>query len=85
MVQFAFCEPSWATAESPEHIREVGPEGLMPGGGVPVAALCGRDLAKGWDLAGAVTPETVQALASPRDGDGRVFLCPPCADVYLSA
>lgn len=81
---FAFCEPSWATTESREHIRQVGPEGLLPSGGIPEPALCGQDLAKGWDLPAEVTAETVHALASPRDGDGRVFLCTPCAEVYLN-
>lgn len=80
----AFCEPVHATPTSPEHIREVGDEGLKLGGGVPNPALCGRDLRKGWDLSTPVTPDMVTRLAASREGDGRVFLCPACAEAYLS-
>lgn len=79
----AFCEPVSATPTSYEHIREVGEEGLKPGGGVPNLPLCGRDLRRGWDLKTPVTPDMVRTLAAPRPGDGRVFLCPRCADAYL--
>lgn len=80
--QFAFCEPVTATPMSKEHIRPVGPEGLKLGGGVPVPALCGRDLHMGWDLETPVTADMVDRLAAPRPGDGRVFLCGPCADAW---
>jgi hypothetical protein len=81
---FAFCEPVWATPTSHEHIRTVGEEGLKLGGGVPNPALCGRDLRHGWDLKMEVTTESVTSLASPREGDGRVFLCPGCAEAFLT-
>ena len=81
----AFCEHSMAGPTSPEHIRRVGPEGLLPGGGAPGTALCGRDLLRGWDLPQPpVTAEAVHRLRSPRAGDGRVFLCGGCADAALA-
>lgn len=80
----AFCEPVTATPTSYWHIRDVGEEGLKLGGGVPVAPLCGRDLRHGWDLKSEVTPEAVTTGAQPRPGDGRVFVCPTCAAVYLA-
>lgn len=83
-VRLAFCERSMATEYSQNHIRQVGPEGLLPGGGVPGAALCGMDLHKGWDLPQVpVTVEMVRALREPRTGDGKVFLCGGCADAAL--
>lgn len=82
-VTYAYCEPTWATPLSKEHIRKVGPEGLMLGGGVPGEALCGRDLARGWDVPRNVDHTSALVLSSPRLGDGRVFLCPVCADTYL--
>lgn len=81
---FAFCEPVWATPTSCEHIRTVGPEGLKLGGGAPNPALCGLDLRHGWDLKTEVTVESVTSLAAPRAGDDRVFLCPDCAQAYLT-
>lgn len=80
----AFCEPVTATPTSYWHIREVGPEGLKLGGGVPNAPLCGRDLRHGWDLTSKVTPESASTSSQPRPGDGRIFLCPSCAESYLS-
>jgi len=81
----AFCEPVTATPFSHEHIRTVGPEGLKLGGGAPNTVLCGRDLYGGWDLRSEVTPDLVLRLSTPREGDGRVFLCPECADAYQAA
>ena len=77
----AFCETVHATPISVEHLRVVGPEGLMLGGGAPGAALCGRDLAQGWDLQRPVTDETVARLTTP-DDTGRGALCAACADRY---
>lgn len=55
----AFCEPSWATPYSSEHIRLLdGPRRL--GGGIKSPALCGFDLANGWDLQGEVTRERIE-------------------------
>lgn len=81
--EFAFCEPVSATDISPWHIRRVGPEGLKLGGGIPTPPLCGREsVIRGWDLKGEVTPATVLADSTPREGDGRVFLCRACTDAY---
>lgn len=52
--RFAHCERVTATPTSPIHIREVGPEGLKFSGGIVGEALCGRDVARGWDLPGEV-------------------------------
>lgn len=80
---FAFCEPVHATTESAIHIRHVGEEGLKLGGGIPVAPLCGREsVIRGWDLPGAVTPESVHHQSTPRPGDGRIFLCRGCTEAY---
>lgn len=78
---YTFCEPVSATATSHHHIRQVGSDGIKPGGGILGAALCGRDVSRGWDLAGEVTVASVGS--QPRPGDGRVFVCPPCAEKYL--
>jgi hypothetical protein len=83
IVEFAFCEPVSATATSPWHIRRVGPEGLKLGGGIPTPPLCGREsVIRGWDLTSAVTAESVRLGSTPREGDGRVFLCRACTDAY---
>lgn len=79
----AFCETVHATPSSVEHLRTVGPEGLMLGGGAPGAALCGRDLALGWDLQRPVTAETVARLTTP-DDTGRGALCAACAERFRS-
>lgn len=82
-VTHAFCESVHATPDSPVHLRAVGSEGLLPGGGIPTAALCGRDVHGGWDLAeDAVTPERVAEL---RDYTGIGRLCPACVTAYTSA
>lgn len=81
---YSFCEHVGATDTSPIHLRSVGEEGQKFGGGVPGAALCGRDLRKGWDLPQAVTPDSVRFDITPRPGDGRVFGCLACAEIYLA-
>jgi hypothetical protein len=82
---YSFCEPVWATPTSKEHIRAVDEHGLKPGGGIDTDTLCGSDVRRGWDLPTPVTPERVRSLASPLPGDGRIFLCRTCADLYLDA
>jgi hypothetical protein len=83
---FAFCERATATPMSQEHIRRVGPEGLKNGGGAPDTTLCGAPLQGGWDLTTAqtnhVTDAAVRDLSTPRQGDGRVFLCPRCGAAW---
>lgn len=51
-VLFSACETVFAGPRSFWHIRQVGPEGLKPSGGVTSKALCGRDLRGGWDIPG---------------------------------
>jgi hypothetical protein len=84
MTEFAFCERISATASSPQHIRRVGTEGLMLGGGAPETTLCGTLLRGGWDLPSPVTWTLVESLSTPRPSDGRVFLCGDCAESYRS-
>lgn len=59
--QYAFCEPSTNTGIGVEHIRVVGPEGLLVGGGVKGPTLCGRTWPNGWDTQGEVNAETVNS------------------------
>ena len=50
--RLAWCETSTAGALTPNHLRALTPgEALRTGGGLFIQALCGRDLAGGWDLA----------------------------------
>lgn len=76
---YAYCETVLATATSPWHIRQVGPEGLKPGGGVPGNALCGRDLLRGWDLN---RPISLPDLRMLQNYDGPLNVCQACATVY---
>lgn len=85
LLKFAFCEPVTATSMSKWHIRRVGPEGLRFGGGVPIEALCGFDVRRGWDIEAAVTPEFALRLVTPRAGDGNVALCLACYEAWLTA
>lgn len=78
MPLLAFCEPGNAMAMGKEHVRVVGPEGHKYGGGIPGAALCGRDLRKGWDLQRQVTADAIRTLGTARPGDGHVWLCADC-------
>lgn len=81
--EFAFCEPVTATPTSAWHIRRVGEEGLKLGGGIPVAPLCGREsVIRGWDLKSEVTVQSVLDGITPREGDGRIFVCRACASEY---
>jgi hypothetical protein len=80
----AFCEPVYARPMGTEHIREVGPEGFKYGGGIPVAALCGFSVVKGWDLNRPVTGATIAALTEPRAEDLRGWLCNDCASEALA-
>jgi hypothetical protein len=83
VLAFSFCEPVTAIAMGKWHIREVGPEGLKFGGGVPNDALCGRELRFGWDMEAVFTAERALSMVTPREGDGHVFLCPACYQEYL--
>lgn len=78
MAEYAFCEPVWATTSSREHIREVPGDQLKLGGGITEPALCGFDLAGGWDIPTGVTEQRVRrglnAEANPT--------CPACANVW---
>lgn len=81
-VTLALCETSTAGPLTPNHVRQVGPEGLKLGGGIPTPALCGRDLRGGWDLR-AVDAAELQRLADGRTEDGRPFVHPDCASLAL--
>lgn len=77
--ELSFCEPVWATTSSLEHIRLLdGPRRL--GGGIEGVALCGFDLARGWDIQGDVTAERIRrgigAHANPT--------CPVCGSLALA-
>ena len=49
----------------------------------PTPPLCGREsVIRGWDLTSGVTAESVRLGSTPREGDGRVFVCRACADAY---
>ena len=77
----SFCERVNAGPASPVHLRRVGPEGTKLGGGVPGAALCGRDLRHGWDLPQQVTDDLVErGAALPPGQPGRT--CQDCVAVY---
>lgn len=78
--RFAYCEPSHATTVSATHIRTVGPEGLMTGGGVPTPALCGRDLRAGWDLR-SVTARTLAEVRVDYDPNWPGHVCRTCRDL----
>lgn len=70
----SFCETVTARALAPWHIRERdAAEPLKPNGGLFTQALCGRDLAGGWDLpAPQPTPEQIDRLGNA--------VCRGCAD-----
>lgn len=74
----AYCEPSTAFALGRVHVRVLGPVPLSPSG-LPAGtvALCGRDVASGWDLPGDVSTDSLAADAQLRP-DGVVLLCPAC-------
>jgi hypothetical protein len=79
---YAFCEPSYATSYSREHIRIVDGDGLKTGGGIRNRPLCGDDLMFGWDNEGEVTRANVSAgLAS----DANAKVCPRCAALWSLA
>lgn len=72
-----FCEPSPATTFSRMHIRVVGVEGRLYGGGITGSALCGHSRLS-WDVEG---PPLIlaQIQAQPQDGlVGRT--CTACAE-----
>lgn len=72
MMAYAYCESSTAGPLTPWHIRRVGPEGVLPGGGA-LAPIC--NLAAvwigGWDIPG-LTPSVEE---NDRQGSG---VCQRC-------
>jgi hypothetical protein len=81
MAEYAFCEPVWATTRSREHIREVPGDQLKVGGGIDKPALCGFDLAGGWDI-----PRLIDELAVRRGLRAECNpVCPRCADLWAAA
>lgn len=79
VLELVFCEGSWASTASPWHVRATHGQ-VFPGGGAPGGALCGRDLAGGWDLPDVEV--TVDRVASLRDTPhgARPGVCGRCAD-----
>ena len=75
MSEYAFCEPVWASTSSREHIRVVTDGVLHLGGGIDVPALCGFDLARGWDVPTGVTERRVVRGLSAECNP----TCPNCA------
>ena len=84
----SFSEPVWQTG-SRWHIRLVSADGArFPHGGLAsdAAALCGLELARGWDLSPAVTVEFVRGLQARNESagpDGQA-VCGGCAAAYLA-
>ena len=80
MTEYVFCEPVWASTTSHEHIRIVPGDQLKIGGGITEPALCGFDLARGWDIPTGVTEQRVRrglrAETNPT--------CPKCAALWLA-
>jgi len=72
------------------HVRVVGADGVLcPHGGLGVdtVALCGLEMARGWDLSPAVTVDAVRGLLA-RNKEARPgweAICPGCADEYVTA
>jgi hypothetical protein len=78
-VDYAFCEPVWATTSSRTHIRLV-EGGRKLGGGIDSPALCGFDLARGWDL-----PRNLDAGVVSRTLDSQCNpTCPACAAAWVA-
>lgn len=77
MIKLSFCEPGGASPWTRTHLREIGPEGRMPGGGIPGKTLCDSNLRKGWDLDGDVTTASIQDALKP----GMGALCQTCGSI----
>lgn len=76
--RWSWCETAAAGPRSVVHVRALGAEEtLKEGGGLRVGAVCGRDLAGGWDVA-ETTRDEVLASAARTTETGRT--CPRCAD-----
>lgn len=76
----SLCETVTAGPLTPNHVRWVGPEGLKVGGGLrgpALAALCGRDLAGGWDVR-AVDVAELRRLARAGFDSGQQWVCESC-------
>ncbi len=82
-MRLSLCETVTAGPLASNHVRVVGPEGLKLGGGAPGAALCGRDLAKGWDLR-EINAQEIHRLSQSINDAGRPWVCRPCADAALA-
>lgn len=79
MAALSFCERSGASIYSKVHIRTVGPEGRLPGGGIPTPAMCGYDLRGGWDIDGDVTEKSIRDGVEDQTAIGAV--CDVCAEI----
>ncbi len=83
--KFSYCEGSWATANSPWHIRELTAVGKKLGGGIDTASLCGRVqpfgkgsvfTCGGWDLLASIDLDDAQ-------GANRRRVCQACIALLL--
>lgn len=82
----SLCETVTAGPLASNHVRRPGPEGLMPGGGIPGhagLALCGQVVARGWDLR-AVDGAEIWRLTQTINDAGRPWVCRRCADKALA-
>lgn len=79
VIDLAFCEPRPATTHSRIHVRVVGPEGRMYGGGIPGPALCGHD-SLSWDVEG---PVTLPDLNAGPDNGAIDRTCDGCATAAI--
>ena len=65
----------FTTYVATRHVRQVGPEGVDPAGGVPGEALCGYPLRGG----NPAVPEVPAAISWPADGQPALVSCYHCA------
>lgn len=77
--EFSWCEPGQALPMGKRHLRRNSGPLKLTGLG-EATALCGRDLKYGWDLPTSTDRVTVQALSTPRPGDGHVWACADCVE-----
>jgi hypothetical protein len=80
MTAYSWCEPTWGGNFRTTHIRRLTAAGLMLGGGIDTAPLCGRAF-EGWDLEGTVTPLEATENSQLHYPNGTVDTCPECAAV----
>lgn len=82
---YSFCEPVSTTLDT-WHLRPLTEVGLLFGGGIDTASLCGAfgaDLRRsGWDTEGACNAAEIAKLRTQRGPRGEVAVCLRCLAVY---